>query len=66
MAENREEVIFLLDELVVATSETVTPVFPQDLEISSDLVNDTLTQLFEQLDMGGEGNLNNVSSQLNL
>ena len=66
MAENREEVIFLLDELVVATSETVTPVFPQDLEISNDLVNDTLTQLFEQLDMGGEGNLNDVSSQLTL
>ena len=66
MVKNREEVIFLLDELVVATNETVTPVFPQDLEISNDLVNDTLTQLFEQLDMGGEGNLNDVSSHLTL
>lgn len=46
--------LLALTELVEATEVMETPIFPTDLHTAIDVVNLMLTQLVEELDMGGD------------
>ena len=52
-----EGALQVLEELVEATEDLGTPIFPRDLDTAIDVVNQTLTQLVAEFDM----NRDNVS-----
>ena len=60
LEENIEGALQVLEDLAEVTEHPETPTFPRDLDIAIGLVNQTVTQLVDKLDMKGS-KLNKVS-----
>ena len=60
---NTEGALQVLEDLAEITEDLGTPTFPRDLDTAIDLVNQTLSQLVQELDID-QGGIDNVSCHL--